>query len=103
MGELFEITYERFLDEVSRSKLSPDGNNKIEMEDLDTMFAFYLTPIGLNKTYVTVVEKTQITDVQKMNLLPFAKPARRINEVADLKNISEALKNLAEFISKQVQ
>ena len=103
MGELFEITFERFLDEVRREKLSPDGHNQLEMEDLgNNMYAFYLTIVGINKTYVTVVEKERITDFHKMNLMPVSKPARRINETADIKTVSETLKNLAELLNKLI-
>ena len=100
MGELFEITYERFLDEVRNAKLTPGGQNKIEMEDLNNLYAFYLTEVGIDKTYVTIVEKEKITDFQKMNLIPLCKPARRVKESADLKNMSEILKNLAELMNK---
>ena len=103
MGELFEITFERFLDEIKREKISPDGHNTIEMEDVGNgMFAFYLTIVGIDKTYVTVVEKEKITDFHKMNLLPVSKPARRINETADIKTVSETLKNLAELLNKLI-
>ena len=96
MGELFEITFERFLDEVKKEKLTSDGHNQLEMEDLGNMFAFYLTIVGIDKTYVTVV------DFHKMNLMPVSKPARRISETTDIKTVSETLKNLAELLNKLI-
>ena len=78
----------------------PDGNHKIESEDLGNMFAFYLTPVGINKTYVTVIEKNKITDVQKMNLIPFTKPARRIKENTELREISEQLRKIEQVLTK---
>lgn len=99
MGELFEISYLRFLDEVRHAKLIPNGTNKIEEEDLGEMFAFYLTPVGIDKTYVTVIEKNKITDVQRSTLMAFAKPARRIKDNV-LSDISQTLLRMEEDFKK---
>jgi hypothetical protein len=102
MGELFEVTFDRFLDEMKQAKLMPNGFNKIEAEDLGEMYAFYLTLVGISKTYVTVIEKDKITGVQKMNLSPYSKPSRRIiqtNEIK-LKLISDSLFRIEEELKK---
>ena len=100
MGELFEITYERFIDEIEKTGVLGGGRNPIEVEEKGEMLIFYVTLPDINKTYTTVIAKDKITDVQKLNLMPKSKPARRITEDSDLKNISESLVRIEENLRK---
>jgi len=80
MTELFEIDFKRFLDEIQEENIMPGGRNKIEIEDRGEVYHLYLTPIGINKTYVTVVTKDEYIKFQHINIGPISKSSiRRIS------------------------
>ena len=77
---MFQVSYERFLEEIRFEKIGQGAKDQIEVEDLGTMLAYYLVCFERRKTFVFVVEKTQITDVMKYELNSKSKPSRRIIE-----------------------
>ena len=97
---LFQVDYKRFLEEVNNEKIKPDDKNQLELEDLGTMWAYYLNSLDRPQTYVFVVGKDEITDVQKINLNSMSKSSKRIIEDIELKNISETLKRIEENLLK---
>ena len=93
---LFEITYERFLEEM---RMTEGPRNPVEVEEFGDMLIFYLSVDKVNKTYATVIAKNQITDVQRSNLM--AKPVlRRINDTQTFNNIQTTLTQIEEKIKK---
>ena len=97
---LFQVSYKRFLEEIRNEKINEGDRNQLEVEDLGSMFAYYLNSLDRPQTYVFVVEKDEMTDVQKITLNPISKPSRRIIEESQLKNISETLKRIEENLNK---
>ena len=96
---LYQITLERFKDEIRVEDLSKTRNT-IEVEDLGTNLALYFTPINSSKTYVAVVEKVNLTEVDKINFRPFSKPVKRIMDSTELKNITNALNRIETNLMK---
>lgn len=97
---IFQLSYERFLEEIRFEKIDQDSKNKIELEDLGDMLAYYLIPLERRQSFVFVVSKKEMTSVQKVNLNPISKPSRRILESTELKNISETLNRIEENLNK---
>jgi len=97
---LFEISFARFKDEIKQERLNPQSRNKIEVEDLGDTYAFYFTPVGINKSYTTVILKEDLSDVDRFYFAPIALPARRITDSAGLMNISDSLNRLEEEFKK---
>ena len=97
---LFQVSYERFKKEIEIEKITEGDRNQLEIEDLGTMFAYYLNSLDRSQTYVFVVEKDEMTDIQKINLNPISRPSRRIIEDTQLKNISETLQRIEENLNK---
>ena len=54
-------------------------DNKIELEDRGKYVALYLTPYDLDKTFVTVIPKSQFSKVKQFFIEPLSKPAKRVN------------------------
>ena len=105
---LFQVDYDRFIEELNIEGITNESKDKLEVEDLGTMFAFYLNSIDRNKEFVFVVGKSEFTPVQQAQLAPISKKSVRIREDFELKKINEKLerieKNLtpAQLIETQV-
>ena len=54
---LFQVSYERFLEEIRNEKIEEGNRNQLEEEDLGNMLAYYLNSLDRPQTYVFVVEK----------------------------------------------
>lgn len=80
MKEMFEIDMERFKEEVRAEKIGPDTKNQVEMEDRGKEVAFYLTPLGINKTYMTIVKKSELSNVDKYIFGSITKKSRRVDD-----------------------
>ena len=76
--ELFEISFERFVEEVNRERITPDSRNRLEMEDSGDTVTFYLTPIGIDKTYRTKIPKTEFSQFKRFFFDPLSKPSKRV-------------------------
>ena len=98
--ELFLVSFDRFLEEIQHSQIKEGDRNVIEREELEDRLVYYLVPIGLNKIYVFIVLKKEITPIHKANLDPISKPAKRINDNFELRNISNSLQRLEEEFKK---
>ena len=97
---IFQVSYERFLEEIRFEKIGQGAKDQLEVEDLGSMFAYYLICFQRNKTFVFIVEKSEITEVIKFELNSKSKPSRRIIEDTQLKSISESLKRIEENMNK---
>ncbi len=97
---LFQVDYDRFLEEINNEKIKAGDKNQLELEDLGTMWAYYLNSLDRPQTYVFVIEKDKITDVQKINLNSMSKISKRIKDESQLVNISETLKRIEENLLK---
>ncbi len=97
---IFLVSYERFLEEIRIENIDDKSKNKLELEDLGDMFAYYLIPFERKQSFVFVVSKKELTAVQKINLDPISKPSKRIIEDTQLKNISETLTRIEENLLK---
>ncbi len=97
---LFQVSYERFIKEIRIEKITEGDRNVLEVEDLGTMLAYYLNSLDRSQTYVFVVGKKEMTEVQKINLNPISKPSRRITDDTQLKNISETLQRIEINLTK---
>ena len=92
---LFQISYERLMEEIRNEKIDPNSKDKLELEDLGNAFAYYLTSFDRPKAYVYVVLKSELTDVQKLQLSPLSKPIdRRITDNFKLKAIADTLNRI---------
>ena len=97
---LFQISYERFLEEIRIESIDDKSKNKLEREDLGDRLAYYLVPFERKQIFVFVVSKKEITAVQRFNLNPLSRPSKRIVDETQLKAISETLKNIEESLFK---
>jgi len=91
---LFQVSYGRFLEEVRHEKMEPGDINQLECEDLGTLVAYYLYSLTRPVAFVFVIKKSQMTDVQKMELAPKSKQSRRIRDSVQLTTISDALNRI---------
>lgn len=97
---IFQVTFERFMDEVREEKIVPEGRNKIEFEELKEVIALYLVPLELNKVFMAVIEKSELTDVQKLQINEISKPSKRFVDDSKPKDISASLLRLEEEFKK---
>jgi len=97
---LFQISYNRFLDEIRHEKIEPGDINQLEVEEIGNLLAYYLTSITRKIAFVFVVEKSKITDVQKLQLDNISKPSRRIRDSVELSNISDTLARIEQNLNK---
>ena len=92
---LFQVNYERFLEEIRIEKLTNKDRDSLEREDLGNALAYYLTSLDRPKAYVYVVLKDELTDVQRLQLSPLSKPIdRRITDNFKLKAIADTLNRI---------
>ncbi len=96
---LFQVSYERFQEEIRFEKITDQDKNQLELEDLGTSFAFYLSSLDRNKEFVYVVKKDEFTDVQKVQLFPISRESVRIRDTTQLK-IIEALNRIKMTLQK---
>ena len=97
---LFQVDYDRFIREIAVEKIKPGDRNVLEIEDLGDNFAYYLNSLDRHQTYVLVVEKEELSHVQKSNLDSMSMPSRRITETTNLRIINETLKRIEENLNK---
>ena len=95
---LFQISYERFIEEIGNEKITSEGKDKLECEDLGNALAYYLTSFDRPKTYVYVVLKSELTEVQKMTLGPLSKLSMRITETSRLIAIAQILERIEQAL-----
>ncbi len=77
--ELFQIDLDRMKDEVTREGITAESRNNLEMQDRGDNVIFYLTPVGIDKTYMTVVPKAQLGNVERYMFGPISKAGKRIS------------------------
>ncbi len=94
MGNLFQVSYDRFKQEIIHEKITPESKDKLECEDLGSGFAYYLTSFDRPKTFVYVVLKTEITDVQRVYLTPLSELSTRITDSSKLMAIAQTLERI---------
>lgn len=92
--QFFQVQYDRFLEEIRNEKISEEGKDKLECDDLGDALAYYLTSIDRPKGYVYVVLKSEMTDVQKIQLAPISRLAKRLTDDSKLIQIAETLKRI---------
>lgn len=97
---IFQVTFERFMDEVRTENIDKDSKNKVELEDLGDMIVLYLVPFELRKVFMTVLEKSEISDVQQLQIQEISKPSKRFVDETKLKDISDSLLRLEEEFKK---
>ena len=95
---LFQVSYERFLEEIHHEKMQPGDKNQLELEDLGNMFAYYLTSLDRKIGFVFVIEKKKMSDVQKVQLNSMSKPSKRIRDSVQLTVISDALERIEQTL-----
>jgi len=88
---LFLVTHERFLQEIRNEKLDVNSKDKLEVEDLGSSFAYYLTSFDRPKAFVYIVEKDELTDVQQLYLNSLSSQSIRITDSTQLTKITELL------------
>ena len=92
---LFQVSYERLMEEIRNEKIDPNSKDKLEREDLGEAFAYYLTSFDRPKVYVYVVLKSELTDIQANQLFPLSKDVdRRITDNFKLKAIADTLNRI---------
>ena len=95
---MFQVSYERFLDEIRNEKIQPGDKNQLELEDLGKILVYYLTSLDRKIAFVFVVEKSEITIQQKINLNGISKPSIRIRDSIELTTISKSLEKIEESL-----
>lgn len=97
---LFQVSYERFMEEIKVEKLTNTQRDSLEREDLGVAYAYYLTSMDRPKTYVFVVLKSELTEVQKINLNPLSRVVdRRITETSRLISIAQSLERIEQQLN----
>lgn len=79
---MFQIPFKQFLDEIRRWKLTADSSERIDVEEKDENFIFYLSLP--NKVYAASVKKTELTEMDKFELGGKCIAAKRVDENIDL-------------------
>ena len=98
---LFQVSYERFLEEIRIEKLTNTDRDSLEREDLGNAFAYYLTSMDRPKSYVFVVLKSELTEVQKINLNALSRDVdRRITETTRLIAIAQSLDRIEQQLKR---
>ena len=91
---LFQVSYERFLEEIKYENVFPGGKSQLECEDLGSLVAYYLYSLDRPVSFVFVIKKSEMTDVQKVNLSPISKQSIRIRDSVQLTAIADALNRI---------
>ena len=97
---LFEVTFDRFMEEVRDENISSDTRNFVEVEEIGEMFVFYLVKLELDKQFVTRVSKKELTDVQRVQIMSLSKPSIRVVEELGVINKIQQLIELQETKDK---
>jgi len=77
---LFQVSYDRFKEEIMHEKMQPGDRNQLECDDMGNTVAYYLTSLDRKLAFVYVVSKAEITPVQTLYLAPLSKLSKRITE-----------------------
>ena len=96
---LFQVSYDRFIREIGVEKIKPGDRNVLEIEDLGTMWAYYLNSLDRHQTYVLIIGKEELSDIQKSNLDAMSMPSKRIAETINLRIINETLKRIEQQLN----
>ena len=91
---LFQVSYDRFLEEIRHEKMQPGDKNQLECEDLGSLVAYYLYSLDRPVAFVFVISKDELTDVQRIQLAEISKQSKRIRDSVQLTAISDALERI---------
>ena len=97
---MFQVSFDRFMEEVIEEGITENSRNKIECEDLGESLAYYLVPLGINKVYVTVLKKDEITPMHEQRLKGIIVVSKRITQEGALRSISEQLASIEEALKR---
>ena len=98
---IFQVSYERFLEEIRFEKIGQDAKDQLEVEDLGNMLVYYLVCFERKKTFIFVVEKSEMTEVMKYELNSKSKPSRRIKNNQELRQIIMLLEKIENKLEKE--
>ena len=77
---IFQVSYDRFREEIINEKMKPEDKNKLECDDMGDRIAYYLTSLDRKIAFVYVVSKEEITPVQMVYLGPLSRLSKRITD-----------------------
>ena len=77
---LFQVSYDRFKEEIGNEKMKPEDKNKLECDDMGDTVAYYLTSLDRKIAFVYVVSKKELSKVQSFYLAPLSKLSKRITD-----------------------
>lgn len=97
---LFQVTYDRFVEEITQEKISPEGRNEVEKEELKDLVIYYLVPLEQRKVFVYIAKKDELTEVQKFNLDSVSKISKRLTDDSGLKDVTETLNKIEQNLRK---
>ncbi len=97
---IFQVTFERFMEEVRVENINSESKNEVELEDIGDMIILYFVPFELRKAFMTVIEKSELNNVQKLQIAEISKPSKRVVNNSKLKDISDSLLRLEEEFKK---
>ena len=101
MPDRFQVGLRDFINEVQRWNVTQKGMLRIELEEIEDSLVFYFSIPNLNKTYFTVIKKSELSDADRMNLLPISIPAvRNSPETEAIISIKNKLIELEEELKK---
>ena len=96
--QFFQVSYERFLEEIRIEDITETGKDKLECEDLGDALAYYLTSIDRPKGFVYVVLKKELTEVQIMQLKPISRLSKRIDDSSKLRQMVQTLERIEQSL-----
>ncbi len=91
---LFQVSYDRFKEEIINEKITPESKDKLECQVLENGFVYYLTSVDRPKTFVYTVLNSEITEVQKIYLTPLSKFSTRLTDSSNLMVIAKTLERI---------
>ncbi len=97
---LFQVSYDRFLEEIRFEKIEESAKDKLEREEQGDNIIYYLTSFDRPKVFVLVVGKDELTDVQKLNLNRLSGPSKRIIDSTELIKINQTLEKIEQNLNK---
>ncbi len=97
---LFQVSYDRFLEEIRFEKIEETAKDKLEREEQGDNIIYYLTSFDRPKVFVLVVGKDELTDVQRLNLNRLSGPSKRIIDSTELIKINQTLEKIEQNLNK---
>ena len=98
---IFQVSYERFLEEIRFEKIGQGAKDQLEVEDLGNMLVYYLVCFERKKTFIFVVEKSEMNETMKYELNHKSKPSRRIKNNQELRQIIILLERIENKLEKE--